>query len=185
MPSANKYFKNNCWINNFQDIKVHEIALTNFKGEATFYSNVNPKFPNEKDFLYGDNSLNSEATGKISRIEIKVKTDTLDNFIKDNFKSDDKIDLIKLDTEGTENLVLEGAVNVLKEHRPIIMCEVIKGFIEREMEVILSKYDYLFFEVNDKGLTEVKTLKVDSGKLDFFFVPVEKISLVMSLLIKK
>jgi FkbM family methyltransferase len=185
MPSANKYFKNNCRINHFEEIGVHETALTNFKGEATFYSNVNPKFPKETDFLYGDNSLNSAATGVISRIEIKVKTDTLDNFVKDHLAPDEKIDLIKLDTEGTENLVMEGAATVLKTHRPIIMCEVIKGFIERELETILSANSYLYFEVKDKGLKEVKKLEVPTGKLDYFFVPSEKVALITDLIITK
>ncbi len=182
MPSASKYFKNNCAINGFNDIQVHQTALTNFKGEATFYTNINPKFPNETDFLYGDNSLNSAATGKISRVEIKVKTDTLDNFVKDNLKQGQIIDLIKIDTEGTENLVLEGASNVLAKHRPIIMGEIIKGFIEKETESIFKKNDYLFYEVNLNGLKKVNTLEVQKGKLDFFFVPKEKEGLVAALL---
>lgn len=181
MPSAAKYFKNNCTINGFHDIKVHQLALTNFTGEATFYSNKNPKFPNEVDFLYGDNSLNSDATGVISRIEIKVVTDTLDKFVAANLKENLKIDLIKLDTEGTENLVLEGAGNVLQNHRPIIMCEIIKGFIEKEIETILTKNKYLYFEVTDSGLIQVTKLVVNSGKLDFFFVPQEKLALIKEL----
>jgi FkbM family methyltransferase len=185
MPSASKYFKNNCAINGFNDIQVHQTALTNFKGEATFHTNINPKFPNETDFLYGDSSLNSDATGKISRVEIKVKTDTLDNFVNDNLKPGQIIDLIKLDTEGTENLVLEGAMHVLTKHRPIIMSEIIKGFIEKEMEVILQKNDYIFYEVNSNGLRKVNSLKVQTGKLDFFFVPKEKEELVSALLDSK
>lgn len=185
LPSANKYFKINADLNHFNDIQVHEVALTNFKGTARFYSNLNPRFPNEKDHLFGDNSLNTEATGNISKIEFDVKTDTLDNFVKDHLKTGEKIDLIKLDTEGTENLVMEGATDVLKNHRPIIMCEVIKGFIEREIETILSKNNYLYFEVNEKGLKEVKVLEVPSGKLDYFFVPSEKMALIADLIYTK
>jgi FkbM family methyltransferase len=181
MPSASKYFRNNCSINGFDDIKVHQTALTNFKGQATFYTNINPKFPNETDFLYGDNSLNSDATGRISRVEINVNTDTLDNFVKDHIGVR-IIDLIKLDTEGTENLVLEGAAEVLSKHRPIIMSEIIKGFIENEMEVILKKNSYDFYAVGKNGLRRVDSLIVDKGKLDFFFVPKEKKDSVEDLL---
>ena len=46
MPSASKYFKNNCTINGFDDIKVHQTALTNFKGEAIFHTNINQIFTN-------------------------------------------------------------------------------------------------------------------------------------------
>lgn len=184
LPSANKYFKINVELNKLNDIDVHEVALTNFNGTARFFSNLNPRFPNEKDHLYGDNSLNSEATGNIKKIEFDVRTQTLDSFVSEKLESSQKIDLIKLDTEGTENLVLEGAYNVLSHHRPIIMCEVIKGFIERELEKILLDHQYKFYEVNYSGLKEVTTLKVDSGKLDFFFVPIEKTASIADLLVK-
>lgn len=184
LPSANKYFKINVELNQLNDITVHEVALTNFNGTARFFSNLNPRFPNETDHLYGDNSLNSEATGNIKKIEFDVRTQTLDSFVTEKLDASQKIDLIKLDTEGTENLVLEGAGNVLSHHRPIIMCEVIKGFIERELEKILLDHQYKFYEVNYSGLKEVTTLKVDSGKLDFFFVPIEKTASVSDLLAK-
>lgn len=174
LPSANKYFKINVELNKLNDIHIHQTALTNFNGTATFYSNLNPRFPDEKDHLFGDNSLNTEATGNISKIEVQVKTQTLDSFVSENLTNGEKIDLIKIDTEGTENLVFEGGSNVLSQHRPIIMCEVIKGFIEREIENVLSKHDYLYFEVGEKGLVKVDSLIVASGKTDFFFVPSEK-----------
>ncbi|MGE0568466.1 MAG: FkbM family methyltransferase, partial [Bacteroidia bacterium] len=178
MPSVRKYLEINCKLNNFHDVKIHEIALSNSNTEATFYSNKNPRFPEIEDHLYGDNSLIEEATGNISKIEVKVKTQTLDIFVERNLNPDQKIDLMKLDTEGSENLVLEGAKNVLKNHRPIIMCEVIKGFIEKEIETILLSNNYKLFAVNENGLTEVNNLIVEKGKLDFFFVPEEKVDKV-------
>lgn len=184
MPSAFKYFKLNAKLNHFDTIQTHQLALTNYTGAATFYSNLNPRFPDIKDHLYGDNSLNLEATGNISRIKIDVATDTLDNFVSKNPDKNLKIDLIKLDTESTEHLVLEGGINVLRDHRPIIMCEVIKGFTEKEIEKIISKYNYNFFEVEPDGLKLVSSLVVEKGKNDYFFVPEEKISIVKDLIIK-
>ena len=134
--------------------------------------------------LFGDNSLNVEATGNISRIKIDVVTDTLDNFVSKNLDTNLKIDLIKLDTESTEHLVLEGGSNVLQNHRPIIMCEVIKGFTEKEIEKIISKYNYKFFEVVNNGLKLVNSLVVEKGKNDYFFVPEEKLPLIKDLLVK-
>jgi hypothetical protein len=81
-----------------------------------------------------------------------------------------------MDTEGTENDVLEGAEKVLSKHRPLIMCEIIKGFIEREMETILRKYNYHFYEISSLGLRKVDRLVVEKGKLDYFFVPEERIN---------
>jgi FkbM family methyltransferase len=184
MPSAFKYFNINKALNNCKDISTHCLALTDHKGEEHFYSNLNPRFPHIKDHLFGDNSLNEAATGNISKIRIDVKTDTLDNFVADNLKQGQKIDLIKLDTESTEHLVMKGSHKVLFEHRPIIMCEVIKGFTEKEIASILSNYNYAFFEVMPNGLKKVEKLIVKRGKNDYFFVPEEKTNLVEGLIIK-
>jgi hypothetical protein len=51
-------------------------------------------------------------------------------------------DLIKLDSEDTEHLVLRDAQEVLKNHNPIIMSEVINGQIVLENE--LKPHNYLF-----------------------------------------
>ncbi len=182
LPSANKYFKINVELNKLSHIHVHQVALTNFNGKAKFYSNLNPRFPNETDHLYGDNSLNTEATGNIAKVEFDVNTQTLDSFVSENLKPEERIDLIKIDTEGTENLVFEGGLHVLKVHRPIIMCEVIKGFIEKEIEAILSKCNYFYYEVKENGLMKVDSLRVESGKIDFFFVPHEKQAMIESLM---
>jgi FkbM family methyltransferase len=181
MPSANKYFHLNKEINHFENLNIHDVALTNFEGKAEFHSNLNPKFPEIKDHLYGDSSLNSKATSTISRIKFDVKTDTLDNFCSKNLEAGKKIDLIKMDTEGTEDLVMAGSKIVLKEHRPIIMCEVIKGFTEKEVQAALDPFDYLFFEVTPQGLKKVTDLIVEKGKNDYFFVPKEKEGLVKEL----
>lgn len=182
MPSAFKYFNINKKINDLESINTHRLALTDYKGDAKFYSNLNPRFPEIEDHLFGDNSLNLDATGNISRIEVDVKTDTLDNFVAQHLSSGKNIDLIKLDTESTEHLVLKGGQTVLKNHRPIIMCEVIKGFTEAEIEKILSAHDYLFYEVMKDGLKLVTKLIVPTGKNDYFFVPKEKNELVKSLI---
>lgn len=178
MPSANKYFNINKMLNNFNDIHIHSIALTDYKGEAVFHSNLNPRFPQIKDHLFGDNSLDEKATGNISRIKINVKTNTLDQFVEENLDKTLKIDLIKMDTESTEHLVLQGGKAILRNHRPIIMCEVIKGFHEHEIAFVLKEFDYDFFEVTNKGLVYVNTLYVEKGKNDYFFIPKEKVNLL-------
>ena len=89
-----------------------------------------------------------------------------------------KIDLIKLDTEANEHSVLAGADNVLRHHRPIIQCEILKDQIESEMESILSKYDYIYYRATDGGLVKVEDFKTNSTPfMDYYLVPGEKIHL--------
>ncbi len=178
LPAAKKFFQKNTSLNNLNDIVISQVALCDSVGEARFFSNINPRFKHLEDHLFGDNSLNIDATGNFQRVEFNVKTDTLDHYVKTHLKSDQKIDLIKMDTEGTENLVLLGAHDVLANHKPIIMCEIIKGFIESQMEAILKTYDYRFFKINNKGLELSSSLTAENGKADYFLVPSSKLDLV-------
>jgi len=184
LPGARKYFQKNVTLNNFDDIIIQEIALCDQTGEAEFYSNINPRFKHLEDHLFGDSSLDINATGNFQRVKFNVKTDTLDNYVLNNLKSDLKIDLIKMDTEGTENLVLKGAHNVLTFHQPIIMCEIIKGFIEKEMEDILKKYNYSFYIVRTNGLEYSANLVAEKGKTDYFLVPESKSVSIKKFIIK-
>lgn len=175
LPGACKYFHKNILLNKLENINVQQIALCDKTGTAKFYSNINPRFRDiMEDHLYGNNSLNEAVAGNTSRVEFDVKTDTLDNYVKSNLPSGKIIDMIKMDTEGTENLVLAGGKEVLKTHRPIIMCEVIKGAIEKEIERVLSDVDYLYYEVTELGLKRAPSLNPQNAKDDYFFVPKEK-----------
>lgn len=51
-------------------------------------------------------------------VSIEVETVTLDEFFKD-----EKVDIIKLDAQGAEGLILDGAENILKQDELKIMME--------------------------------------------------------------
>jgi len=93
----------------------------------------------------------------------KVSVDTLDNILKPY----GKVDFLKIDTEGFECEVLEGAKKILKESRPIIYIELsaqYKKSSERSIE-ILKEAGYIF-------LSEPKFSGNHSGD-NFIAVPAE------------
>lgn len=183
LPAAYKYFLKNKELNEFNDIVINSTALSNTNGEAVFYSYKNPKFMDEEDHLRGDSSLVLSDYPNGARIEFKVKTQTLDDYVIENIKPGTKIDLLKIDTEGSENLVFEKAVNVLNDHRPIIMCEIIKGGIEKIIDQQLSSFNYVFFMITEKGLILKPNIIPESIKEDYFCVPKEKAELLSQFLI--
>ncbi|PBQ31149.1 hypothetical protein CNR22_05010 [Sphingobacteriaceae bacterium] len=183
LPGTKKFAEINAAMNGFEDITLHSIALSNTDGEAVFHSRINPKFKDLDIHLNGDSSLYPGRLLDSELRSITVKTERLDTFFKQHLKSGQKIDLIKMDTEGTENMVLEGSADVLKNHRPIIMCEIITGGIEKEVQDIMLQYKYIFFAVESKGLRKTDTLFISTDKQNFFFVPTEKETMVSELLV--
>ena len=96
----------------FPAVEVYDQALSNRSGKAAFY--VIPDAPalsglNEREFLEKDKT----------RQEIAVSTERLDAVIPREMK----IDLIKIDVEGAEGLVIDGAIDTIRRNRPYIVFE--------------------------------------------------------------
>jgi len=172
MPASYKYFQKNTELNNFHDIRIEQLALSSQKGEAVFYAVYNPKFKEIEDHLAGDGSINPNVGKRSNQREIKVNTDTLDNYVKDN--QINKIDLIKLDTEASEHLVLSGAQHILEHHKPLIMCEVLPDQIEDKLDAIFKKYNYLYFKAYPEGLKQIDSLHHSDEINDYLMVPENK-----------
>jgi hypothetical protein len=96
------------------------------------------------------------------------------------------IDLIKMDTEGTENLILESSDFVLREMKPIIICETLFNTIEPELERIMSSYGYEFYNHLHSGLKKAETIirNEDDGVSNCFFVHPDKYYLIREFVIK-
>jgi FkbM family methyltransferase len=98
-------------LSKFPNVKISNIALSDTKGELTFYDIVNRRA------LSGFKSRNMEQSKKVR--EITVQTDLLDNLIPDDLP----IHLIKIDVEGAELQVLKGAINTIRKNKPIVIFE--------------------------------------------------------------
>lgn len=91
---------------------IINIAASNTTGTSDFnFVQSNPSYSGLKKRDY-DKPNEVDST-------IQVKTDLLDHVIP----SDIPIALIKIDVEGAEMLVLEGATKIIKRHRPIVVFE--------------------------------------------------------------
>ncbi|MBW6536694.1 MAG: FkbM family methyltransferase [Mariniphaga sp.] len=171
------YFKENVRINNFTNIKVEALALSHINGEIEFHEVNNKKYKYIEHNLAGESNAGSKTEGLNFNIKA-VKTTTLDNYVE--MISESKIDLIKLDTEGTEDLILANSDRILRLMKPIIICETLYNRIESKLEKIMKCYDYEFFNHTGTGLKKVKSIirKEDDGVRNCFFVHPEKYYLI-------
>ena len=171
------YFKKNVFLNNFNNIRVEPIALSHKSGEIDFYEVRNKKYKYLEHNLAGESNAGSKTKGR-NYVLNKVQTITLDNYIKAN--NVDPIDLIKMDTEGTEDLILTNSSEVLQKMKPIIICETLFNTIEKKLENILISYGYEFYNHTAQGLQKVNSIKrtEDNGIRNCFFVHPSKKHLI-------
>lgn len=158
--------------------KGYKTALAGMNGIIQFFDVVS-KYSYLKYHLNGSSSTQNE-TGRDKQTSYDVEAITLDDFVAKNQVT--SIDLIKMDTECTEQYILQKASHVLSTFKPIIISEVYEE-IEDEFELEIKKYDYLIYQYTDKGLRlidsfkEIKTQYTGSGAFfdrNFFIVPPEK-----------
>jgi FkbM family methyltransferase len=107
--------------------------------------------------------------------DIRVQQVCLDSWSE---KMDlERVDLMKLDTEGTEHLVLRGATGVLEAHSPCIVCEVLHGRTESMLEEVLSGLDYRYFHITDTGPKEATSIRGDRSERfrNYLFCPYHRL----------
>jgi FkbM family methyltransferase len=100
---------NNIALNNPKNAQVFNVALGASSGEA-YINIVDNRNLGMNKIVYNSDSGN------------KIDVTTLDEFVESNNVK--KIDIIKIDTEGFEMNVLEGAINILRKFHPVLFIEV-------------------------------------------------------------
>jgi FkbM family methyltransferase len=169
-PDAIKALERNIERNQFRNIHVIPIALSDQNGEDVIYHRVIPEFSHHLQ-LTGDNTMVNFADRRNK--QVKIITQTLDNFVE--MLNPGSIDLIKIDTETTEYIILSNGLDAIRKYRPIIMCEIIPGKYETRIKELFAGMGYLFYKVEKGGLAFLPVLEVKGqDKSDFFFVPKEK-----------
>ena len=89
--------------------------------------------------------------GKVQWKLINIGQTTLDNFVKE--KDIKKVDLVKIDVEGYEKAVFEGAKCLLEKERPVIQCEIFLDSSRKAFfDSILKRYGYTAYMILNDGL---------------------------------
>ena len=106
-----------------QNIKCYNIALSNITGNVDFF--VNSYYPtNSMLATHVDSSKNWNDEVFVTQKKIQVNSVTLDDFVQQ--MGIDTIDILKMDTQGTEYQILEGSSGFLGEGKiSLIYLEII------------------------------------------------------------
>lgn len=171
------YLKKNVQLNQFSHVHIESLALSNKVGTIEFHEIKNKKYRYLEHCLAGESNTGSKTSGRNYQINT-VATTTLNEYMTS--KKISSIDLIKMDTEGTEHFILQKADIILSEMKPIVICETLFNCIEKELEEIFSAHGYEFYNHTPTGLQKVTTIirEKDNGVNNCFFVHPSKRHLI-------
>jgi len=127
----------------------------------------------------GHNSLRPPDTPQLAARQ-RVHIWRLDSWLSANRV--DRIDFIKLDAEGAERDILQGAMQLLTSRpRPVVLAEVEDrrtepwGYAAHEIVLALDEIDYAWFRLSDEGtLIPLKSGR-DSFQANLVAVPIESV----------
>ena len=98
----------------FKNVRCFQIALSDHKGSTM----LNMPVKNTGAIRVGLSHIGNVNKSE-NFISTKVRTERIDDFLYENFNFE--VHIIKMDVEGAEGLVIEGASRLLKQVRPFGM----------------------------------------------------------------
>jgi FkbM family methyltransferase len=142
-PVTFSRLKENIGLNDFKNVEIKNIGLSDSKGELTFYVSNN-----------GHDAWNSFAPSQDNKLEssIQVPVSTLDIELINIDKN--KIKLVKIDVEGWEKFVLFGGKDFLVNFNPIVMVEFTEantfnaGYPVYEIYDIMQDLGYVWYRIS-------------------------------------
>ena len=122
-----------------KNVDTIPFALSDVVGRFPFYNSADSN---------GNSSLSSDFRSNNKMVEVDVTTG--DKYVEKY--QINKVDLIKIDTESTEPMVLNGLLETIKRDEPDIICEVLHGRTEEKLEGIMRPLGYKFYWISKGGL---------------------------------
>jgi len=146
-PSSRVFpvLRRNITLNGFKNVLAFPIALTDKPGRARLYYHS----------AVGCDSLGKDASFEPDAHAEEIGTESLDTVLKQT--SVGRVDVIKMDVQGAEELALRGANEIVSSMRPIVIFEFFpEGAISLGLSPngpwdVLEGHGYEFFIVDERG----------------------------------
>jgi len=145
----------------FPNVDIRDAALSNSDGTSSFtYVKNLPSYSGFRPRKY---------PRRVQLQTITVRTERLDDHLPDGYVPD----LIKIDVEGAEQLVIEGAIETIKRYRPIVIFEHGKGSSEfystspaAIFHLLCDTAGLRIFDLDGNGPYSLSTFEATYGRND-------------------
>lgn len=180
-PLAQKLWENTIRDNSVVNVTLHKVGL----GEKQFQTEIltHDKNGGHNHLAHYDKNLRADAN-KSHRVRVPVQVETIDSY------SFQDVGFIKIDVEGYEKFVLEGAQTLITQCRPTLQLEIVAsqcrkfGYLGEDMIEWIRSLDYtvvskhrgnLYGKFASQG-TELRYEGVKyKGEMDLWFQPSERV----------
>jgi FkbM family methyltransferase len=159
-----KLLAGNCAANPNLRIEVHQSAIGSYDGTAPIYD------PG------GDNCYSASLSPVFLdsyKESYEVPIVRIDTFIA--WKGIERVDLIKLDVEGCEELALEGMGDTLRAFRPVIFLELLdpprKSLVDHIMDILKCRYE--LYQMRRIGIRKTDCVRTAEGTRNIILAPRE------------
>jgi len=142
-----------------KNVEVHNYALSNkigpvylkipLRGKSLIKKNFEDFYEGGLGTIHNDNNLDHKSFEKFK---------TKSNFL-DNIEFNGRVGFIKIDVEGHEQHVLEGAINLIKKDKPNLLIEIEKKHRNDSIKItfdFLENLGYKTYVFNEKKLNLIR-----------------------------
>jgi FkbM family methyltransferase len=155
-------------------IVMHTQALSDRTGEATFYETINPY-----GLLTTSSTLDAPFAHEHGQLlEHTMQTTTLDQWVRTLELPG--ISFIKMDVEGHEQAVLQGAADTVQRYRPVIGIELLSAANFAFFERFLAEHDFVDCATTVTSLTVGPQVRFISEGWNHLFTPLERLPVVLA-----
>lgn len=114
-PDARKVLRENLILNHISNTEIFSLAISNYCGKAKLISYKT----GGHSTLLQDHPIRNEVGEYAGEMDVHIST--LDVLFAEH---DMKIDMIKIDTEGSEPEIIRGGLEIIRKHNPRLIIEI-------------------------------------------------------------
>lgn len=168
LPQVHDRLQRNIELNGLNNVSCHRLALGRQSGREEFF-HVPDSIPSSSSL---SRSFMESIVDKDRLVASPVEVKTLDEFLTANDVRG--VDLVKIDTEATEDQVVAGMLETIARDRPAVVCEVLPEGPAEAIEEMLRPFGYRYSLFTDRGLQSRPHVVPDERWRNFLFEPSDR-----------